>query len=69
MEESKICIICNNIKPVTDFQENGNWPYCRKCNKDRSLRYYHENKDRLNRKVNCEKCNQEMDRPNYYGHY
>ena len=68
MEEQKQCVICNNIKPLTDFQENGNWSYCRECNKDRSLRYYHANKQQLNRKVLCEICNKEMDRPNYYKH-
>ena len=59
---NSICYICKENK---DLQDNG---CCRQCNKDRSLKYYYANKDRLNRIVKCEACYHKMLRPNYYAH-
>ena len=68
MENCKVCSVCKIKKPISNFQDNGDFEYCRECNKIRSLKYYHANKEVLNRKVLCEICNKEMSRPNYYNH-
>ena len=66
---TKICCACNTEKSLTEYQESGNWIMCRECNKKRSLRYYHANKERLNaKKVACDVCDIKMPRTSYYQH-
>ena len=57
-----ICYMCKNNNGL----ENSGC--CHECRKIRSLKYYHANKDKLNRLVECEICNVEMKRPAYYNH-
>jgi hypothetical protein len=64
----KICTFCCVTKTISEFQDNGKWAYCKQCNKERSLRYYHANKERLNQKVECKFCKKTMSRTGYYNH-
>ena len=43
--ESKICVICNNEKSIDNFQNK--YRESKQCNIKRSLKRYHENKDKI----------------------
>ena len=53
--DSKICTRCNIEKSIEDFYNK--YTECKVCNSNRSLKRYHENKDKISnqRKVYYEK--------------
>ena len=67
--KSRICDKCKENLPISAFQDKGRWNLCRKCNRERSLKYYHENKAQLNASKTCEICNSICKhRTDYYRH-
>lgn len=48
----KICKICGERKPFSEYQKAGNWlqPYCKPCDSYRKMKYHYENADRVNAK-------------------
>ena len=53
--DSKICVACNTEKSINDFYNK--YRECKQCNIKRSMKRYHENKDKLShqRKLYYEK--------------
>ena len=53
--ESNVCVICNTEKIIDNFYKK--FRECKQCNIQRSMKHYHENKDKLSnqRKNNYEK--------------
>ena len=43
--ESKVCFICNTEKRIDNFYNK--YRECKPCNIQRSMKRYHENKDKL----------------------
>ena len=56
VQVDKICEKCKRNLPIFNFPDKGKWNICRKCNRERSLKYYYENKDRLNAPKKCDIC-------------
>ena len=45
--DSKICVICNTEKSFDNFYNK--YRECKQCNNKRSMKRYHENRDKLSR--------------------
>ena len=57
--ESKVCVNCNTEKSIDDFYNK--YQECKPCNRQRSMKRYHENKHNLsNQRKLCYEKNREV---------
>jgi hypothetical protein len=73
--ENKKCYTCEKTLPLTEFNKNkrrydGLQTHCRKCQREKSRKYYAANKPKMVRQINeCKEARKEVNRERLYEYF